>query len=83
MHDLSNFDMIKKVRQELLHLIATSLVFRSEYREGWHYHLMAVDGSNGDLAACLGLSNKNLKNIMIFCGLVRLNGEQLCIKRNQ
>ena len=74
MHQYTDFDMTKKVRQELLRLIATSLVLRDKYGKGWHYHLMAVDGSNCGLATYLGLSNEDWENTMVFCGLAKLHG---------
>ena len=60
MPEATAIHITKKVRQELLRLIATSLVLRNENGKGWHYHLMVVDGSNSGLATHLGLSNDDL-----------------------
>ena len=71
----------KKVRQELLRLIATSLLLRNEHEKSWNYHLMAVDGSNSGLATHLGLSNDDWVHLMLFCGLARSYGKSLRIDR--
>mmetsp|Transcript_5900 Transcript_5900/g.6457 ORF Transcript_5900/g.6457 Transcript_5900/m.6457 type:complete len:134 (+) Transcript_5900:142-543(+) len=79
----THLNTTKKVHQELLRLITTSLVLRNKYGKGWHYHLMAVDGSNSGLATYLGLSNDDWKNTMIFCGLARLHEKELRIEGKQ
>ena len=83
MPEATAIHITKKVHQELLHLIATSLVLRNENGKGWHYHLMVVDGSNSGLATYLGLSNDDWMNIMLFCGLARLYGNSIGIDKKQ
>ena len=67
--------VMKNIRQELLRQISTALKKRNKVPFGWHYHILAIEGSNGGLASYLQMTNDEWKNVMLLCGLVKRVGE--------